>query len=242
VADAGNEHDEAALAAVARHALHDEELIAAFATGDIEAGADADRAQGLIDRCSICRDLHHDLVDIRAALRVAAASTLTAPRDFRLSLEDARRLGGRPTARGFLAGLRESIATFGRPAGVTLATFGLVGLLVSSIELGNASAPTPMAVDGGATGGPAAGQIRTGEEAPGAPKASGGTTAFGPAASPNDAGTVPTTPDERDQAASGLGLTAWLLLGSLSLLGAGLVLVVLAYRGGRRVDIRMQDR
>jgi len=240
VADDGNGRDEAALAAAARHALHDEELIAAFATGDIEPGADTDRAQALVDRCLVCRDLHDDLVDIGSALRAAAASTATAPRDFRLSVEDAQRLGGRPGARGFLAGLRESIATFGRPAGVTLATFGLIGLLVGSIELGNASAPTPMAVDGAATGGPAAGELRAGEEAPGAPKASAG-AAFGPASSPGAVGTVPATPGERDQAAPGLSATAWLFIGSVALLAAGLVLLVLASRGVRRTSAPSQD-
>ncbi len=240
MADDGNGHDEAALAAVARHALHDEELIAAFATGDIEPGSDTERAKGLVDRCAVCRDLHRDLDDLGAALRAAAASTATASRDFRLSVQDAQRLGGRPSARGFLAGLRESIALFGRPAGVTLATLGLVGLLVGSIELGNASAPTPMAVDGAATGGPPAGGLRTGEGAPGAAKASAG-AAFGPASSPIDVGTVPATQGERDQTASGLGLTAWLFFVSVALLAAGLLLLV-ASRGARGAIAPGQDR
>lgn len=237
----GNGHDEAALAAVARHALHDEELIAAFATGDVEAGADTDRAQALIDRCTICRDLHHDLVDIGAALRAAAASPAPAPRDFRLSVEDARRLGGRPSPRGFLAGLRGSIAQFGRPVGATLATFGIVGLLVGSASLGGFAVGGRMSVDSGATAPPQAG-IGAGEELTGPAKSTNSTTAFGPLATPNDNGVVPATQGDRDGTLTGPSPAAWLLVGSVGLLVAGLLLLVVASRSRPRVRARTQDR
>lgn len=238
MADAGNGHDEAALAAVARHALHDEELIAGFAAGGLEPGPDTDKAQALIERCSVCRDLHHDLEAIGAALRVTAASPSPAPRDFRLSIEDAQRLGGRPSPRGFLAGLRKSILTFGRPLGGALATLGLVGLLVSSASLGG-SAAGPIAIDASATSTPAEMQ---GVAASPDPKSSNVTGAFGPAASPNGESDAPVTPLSREDAPSGSSLTGWLLIGSMGLLIAGLALLVLASRGGRSGRARTQDR
>ena len=249
MADQGNEIDEAVLAAVARHALHDEELIAAFATGDVEDGADASRAQALIDRCAVCRDLHHDLVDIGTALRAAAASPAQAPRDFRLSVDDARRLGGQPRARGFLAGLRESIATFGRPVGATLATFGLVGLLVGSATLGGFASSSSTAIDRGGTPVPAAagasppaGEFGAGSELTGPAQSTDVTGAFRPLASPKDDVAIPVTPGNRDAALIGPSAAAWLLIGSIGMLVAGIVLVVLAERRRPGVRARTQDR
>lgn len=240
MADAGHGHDDAALAAVARHALHDEELIAGFAAGGLQPGPDTDKAQALIERCSVCRDLHRDLEAIGAALRVTAASTATAPRDFRLSVEDARRLGGRPTPRGFLAGLRRSILTFGRPVGGALATLGVVGLLVGSMSLGSPAAGR-FAGDAGATTS-APGEIQqTNGGVPG-PKSSDGSGQFGPASSPNSESVAPVMPLQRDAAASGPSLTGWLLIGSVTMLIAGLALLVLASRGRRGVPAPTQDR
>ena len=232
-------HDEAALAAVARHALHDEELIAAFAAGGIEPGADTDRAQALIDRCSVCRDLHHDLVGIGTALRAAAASTLAAPRDFRLTVEDARRLGGAPSARGFLAGLRGAITTFGRPVGSTLATFGIVGLLVGSISLGGSAAGLT-AVDAGASAAPGS-EIQVGGELTGPPQSTDRTGAYGPAASPKEA-VEPDLPRDRNLSVAAASPTAWLLAGSVAVLVAGLALLALASRGAGRGTARHPDR
>ena len=149
MADETNGPDEAVLSAIARHALHDEELIAAFAADDVDAAADTERARALVDRCPTCRDLHRDLVGIRAAIRAsgsaeARAATLSAPRDFRLTADDAVRLRpGTPLARlGARLGLRErlglGIVAFGRPVGAAMATFGIVGLLVGSLTLGSA--------------------------------------------------------------------------------------------------------
>ena len=234
----GSSHDEAALAAVARHALHDEELIAGFAAGGIEPGADTDRAQALVERCSVCRDLHHDLVEIGTALRAAATSTTPAPRDFRLTVEDARRLGGAPSARGFLAGLRGAITTFGRPVGATLATFGVVGLLVGSVSLGGSAAGL-MAADAGASAAP--GSESQAGELTGPTQSTDRTGAYGPAASPKDA-IEPDMPRDRDLSVTGASPTAWLLAGSGAILAAGLALLMLASRGAGRRPHRHQDR
>ena len=142
--------DDAALGAIARHALHDEELIAAFAADGLDDPAESDKARALVARCATCHDLHRDLVGIGTAIRASGtaterASTIRAPRDFRLSADDAARLRpGTPIARGATRlGLRERIRVgvtgFGRPVGAALATFGVAGLLVGSLTLGGAA-------------------------------------------------------------------------------------------------------
>jgi hypothetical protein len=163
VAEQDRGSDDPELAAVARHALHDEELVAAFAAGDVEDPADGERARALVERCSRCHDLHRDLVAIRAVIRASGtaaqrAETRAAPRDFRLSTEDAARIRpGSPAARlavrlGWRARLNLGVATFGRPVGAAMATFGIVGLLVGSLGLGGG----PFASMGGAAASTAA--------------------------------------------------------------------------------------
>jgi len=163
VAEQDRGSDDPQLAAIARHALHDEELIAAFAAGDVEDRADAERARSVVERCPMCHDLHRDLAAIRAVVRASGtaaqrAETRAAPRDFRLSPEDAARLRpGSPAARlavrlGWRARLNLGVATFGRPIGAAMTTFGIVGLLVGSLALGGG----PLASMGGAAASTAA--------------------------------------------------------------------------------------
>jgi hypothetical protein len=159
VADQDRGSDDPQLAMIARHALHDEELIAVFASDDVEDKADVDRARSLVARCTACNDLHRELRAIRAATRASAtaaqrAETHPAPRDFRLTAEDAARLRpGSPVIRladrhGWRTRLDRGVAAFGRPMGAALATFGIAGLLVGSLTLGG----TPVAeMSGGAT-------------------------------------------------------------------------------------------
>src|SRR6185295_7720919 len=87
VADQDRGSDDPRLSAAARHALHDEELVAAFAAGDIDDPADADRARSFVDRCGMCRELHDDLRQIRRAVQASGtaaqrAASVAAPRDF----------------------------------------------------------------------------------------------------------------------------------------------------------------
>lgn len=156
--------EDPALAVAARHALHDEELIAAYAT-DGEAADDAGRARSFIERCSMCRDLHADLVAIGAAVRStgpavrtaaaasAVAETERAPRDFRLSVETANRL--RPGSVTLRLGdrIRDGIAAFSRPVGMSMASLGIVGLLLGTLTLGGftnlAGAPQDMGSSAG---------------------------------------------------------------------------------------------
>jgi hypothetical protein len=221
---------DAALAVAARHALHDEELVAGLATGSLEDAAEVDRAQALVDRCSACRELYRDLAVIGDALRMDAKGAIAAPRDFRLSVADAQRLGGTVVARGFLAAFRRSMMSFARPMGASMAALGLVGLLVGSAALsaGGAASPTAAGIGPTDTSGPA--EIQTGPQQTGGPKSSERTGAFGPE-STGDAAGMDQPP--ADTAAGGANPAVWLLVGSVSLLVAGIALLVISLRRGR---------
>ena len=233
MADLESGSDDAALAAIARHALHDEELVAAFAAGDIDDAADEARARTFIERCATCRDLHRDLIGIRAAIRASGtaeqrAATMTAPRDFRLSVGDAARLRpGTPIERiatklGLRARLGLGIATFGRPVGAAMATLGLVGLLVGSVTLNGG-----LLFGGGSAGAPASapGIDQTGP----APEATADLTAFGPLATSLDVKGGGVGTGNRDLLA-GQSVSVVLLGGSAALLLLGLALIVAARR------------
>ena len=127
------------------HDTHDLELIAGLAAGDLE-GPEVARAEALLASCADCALLASDLQALGAAVRSvgsafegsaldSAASdsgSVLAPRDFRLTVADAARLrrGGR-----YGSGLMATSRSWMRGAGIALATFGLVGVLVSALPL-----------------------------------------------------------------------------------------------------------
>jgi hypothetical protein len=151
------EPDDPRLVAAARHALHDEEVVAAYAV-DGDAADDAARARTLIDRCVLCQDLHADMVAIGSVFKAAAsaeaiAAVRPAPRDYRLTASDAVRLRGGNVLQRLAARLRDGIAAFGRPLGASMAAIGVVGLLVGTmtlgtIGLGGAPAAMPIEISG----------------------------------------------------------------------------------------------
>ena len=231
MADQDRGSDDPQLSAIARHALHDEELVAAFAAGGVEDAADNARARSLVERCATCREIHGDLTAIRAAIRASGSAaersaSMTAPRDFRLTAEDAARLRpGAPVARlaaraGWRARLGLGIVAFGRPVGAAMATFGVVGLLVGSLALG---------------GGP----LATMRGSAGAPSAAAGieNTAQAPDSSRNLASSRPNATAEDGSLGSGEQVgrggsgTLVLLGGSLTLLIVGIGLILAARRG-----------
>jgi hypothetical protein len=163
--------DEAVLSAAARHALHDEELVAALVDEALEPADDA-RARGLVGRCGACRDLHADVVATVAAHRASAAMTSAAPRDFRLTEADARRLrpdlpvlrqpvvtaavtaavraspaADAPTT-PFLARVRNALRSAVRPLGGALVTAGLVGVLIGAVGFAGIPAAAQLPVGG----------------------------------------------------------------------------------------------
>ena len=149
-------YEDPALAIAARHALHDEELIAAFAT-DGEAVDGAERARSFVERCVACRDLHADLVTIGGMLRAieraeAVAAARPAPRDFRLSIETANRLRPGSVALRFRDRLAAAVASWSRPVGISMASLGVVGLLLGTLTLGGFSSPASAPEGDGSTG------------------------------------------------------------------------------------------
>lgn len=132
------------------HEDHDLMLVAALAAGDL-AGTDRDQAIALVDSCPACATLRDDLQSIARATRTLPPPVRMPARDFRLSEWDAARL--RPAGwRRFLPG-RVGQAAFTRPLGVALATFGLIGLLVTNVPIGlpvgGSAASAPYAAGGG---------------------------------------------------------------------------------------------
>src|SRR5215212_6305148 len=106
------------------HHHHDPTLVAGLAAGDLTA-RELDEALALTRACADCARLHDDLVAIRQATASVPPPFPIAGRDFRLTPADAARL--RPTSwRRFseaISGVRAGLA---RPAGIGLATLGLV--------------------------------------------------------------------------------------------------------------------
>ena len=189
----------------ANHARHDLELVAAYAAGEA-TGADLDRAERLLDACDLCVEMARDLRAITFALQElpaidAMAELPRAPRDFRLAAEQATALGrgahlrpaaGGPQASlgGWMNQLLGAITAFGRPVGASLATLGLIGVLVGTANLGPlgggaaTSAPVaPIGADMQATAAPAPGDAGGAAGAqPAATNGADGRTEFGASA------------------------------------------------------------
>ncbi len=150
------------------HDDHDAMLVAALAAGDL-AGTERDAAIALIGACAECASLHDDLQAIARATAKLPPPLPMPDRDFRISAQQAGRLrrGGwrrlLPTALGQ--------ATFTRPLGVGLATFGLIGLVVTNVSIGlsmgsAASAPEAYSTGGGGAAAAPADQNAAGSAAP----------------------------------------------------------------------------
>ena len=116
------------------HSTHDLVLLAAAADRNADPGLRA-AAEAQLATCQDCATLAADLRALAAGLGDLPA-TRPAPRDMRLSVEQAARLrrGGlwrtllRPFGAAGLPGLR--------PLAATLTTLGLAGLLITAIPLG----------------------------------------------------------------------------------------------------------
>lgn len=223
-----------ALATAARHALHDEELIAAFAGGDTDAEESA-RAKLVVDRCPTCRDLYADLAAITLTLKATPSATemaalRPAPRDFRLTPQVAARLRPASPLGRLAQRLAELVGGFGRPAGMALATFGLVGVLVGTVGQSGLGFGDPMAGNSQIT------TTSSGGDLPGAASTQ----------APGDAGPAATpAAEDSGEKRNDLGLAArasdgvpWLLVGSLALVILGVALLVIGtqVRSRNRLD------
>ena len=255
--------EDPALAIAARHALHDEELVVAFAT-DGDDAEDAARARTLIERCQACRDLHADVVTIGGALRSvpaaqAAAAAQRAPRDFRLSVATANRLRPGSVVLRLRDRIREAIASFGRPVGMSLASLGVVGLLLGTLTLGGSAglgqAPEAAGLGGGdaanasvvpgATAGPkletpgtggVTGQVGSPRETARMSFDTLATSSLSsPVATASPATPAPSTPvvprpNPGPAASAGPTLSALIVVGSIALLVVGVALLVAGSR------------
>jgi hypothetical protein len=246
VADRDVEQDDPRLVAAARHALHDEEAVAAFAV-DGDAAEDADRARALIERCVTCRDLHADIVAIGTTIRAVGSAEATgaarsAPRDFRLSASQAVRLRGGNVFQRAAARVVDGVASFGRPVGATMATLGLVGLLVGTVGLAPLGGAASMPIEAaGATAAPAAGgtvDLSGGNGSLSSPP--GDRTAAGPLSSAGGSGGK--SPATRDEGRPGPAPLALLFAGSIALLVVGVALLVAGSRRRRGAPARRATR
>jgi hypothetical protein len=228
----------------ADHTQHDPVLISRFAADELTS-TDQARATALIDSCRECRTLRDDLLAIALATRALPAQR--APRDFRITSEQAAHLA-RTGRFPRLGGVLVAMGAFGRPIAATFTTLGLVGIFVAGALpglFGAASMPAPEAVPG--VGGSAATAASTAPGAIDGPsvtstarddvgyRVDGAAQASG---APDEvrAGSItdPSSTESRDLArpsdeqASGL-----LLWGSVTLLGVGLALFALRLAGRR---------
>ena len=242
MADRTIEPEDPRLTAAARHALHDEEVVAAFAV-DGEAADDPARARMLIDRCETCRELHADLVAIGATVRAAASAEAVgavrqAPRDYRLTASDAARLRGGNVFERVAARFVDGIAAFGRPVGTSLATLGVVGLLVGAMTLGSLGGAASLPNEG--AGAPAA--------APTFDLAAGPQSGQSPTTDRSNGGPQPTDAREEITAFGGedgrlrSSGVSWLFAGSVAVLVAGAALLLAGSRSQLPARARSQRR
>jgi hypothetical protein len=249
----------------ANHAQHDLELVAAWAAGEA-AGADRERAERLLDACDLCVGVARDLRAITLALQeLPAVDAMTAlppaPRDFRLTAEQAERLRPSVPLVRWADRLAAAVAAFGKPVGASLATLGLVGVLVGAASLGflggggafvgagaTAATSAPMAAQDKATAAPAAGgDGGAAGDVPAATTAAGQGTEYGSSATGTTRGSAGGPPAASAAAASNVppnaasGPTraaqapepaAWLLVASIVALVGGIGLIVIATRRG----------
>lgn len=228
------------------HDQHDPTLISGLAADDLTSTVDRMRAQSLVADCADCSALHADLVAIAGATRTLPPSR--APRDFRITAERAarlRRTGWLATFLAPFAGARSAA----RPLAAAFTTLGLAGVFMATV--------LPGLLGGVATSGSAP------EAAPGAGggQHAGITASAAPAMQPDPAASgnpddqvgtkdsVDASADPARGAAGGDGAEDFgsnseavgtagapvnvVLVGSLALLGLGLVLFALRYAGRR---------
>ncbi len=135
----------------AAHATHDPILIAVL-TDRSPTATERAAAEALVAGCSLCAELHADLIALGAAAR--AMPTPARPRDYVLTPADAARL--RPTGwRRLVGAFGTARDGFSRPLAVGLTTLGLAGLLVTTV-------PSILTVGSATSGGPSAAQDSTG--------------------------------------------------------------------------------
>jgi hypothetical protein len=224
----------------ARHPHHDVLLIARHAAGDL-SNLDTAAATTLLSSCTECADLHRDLVAISAATR-GLPRQAHAPRDFRITSEQATRLHRGSWLRSLLRPFA-SARSATRPMAAALTSAGVAGLLVATFVPvflgGTASAPTGAgALAAAPTQAPVAAPAGPQAGAPGAAAASvGGDVVKDAEGSGMEIAIDDGQPTEnRDDAGQRLAISQppnLLVVGSLGLLALGLALFGLRFAARR---------
>ena len=226
-----------------QHGRHDVEVVAALAAGDA-TDAQATEARYLIDACDDCLQLSRDVRSLTLGLQSLpnaeqVAAAIPAPRDFRLTPEIAARLRPASPLLRLNARLTLAFASFGRPVGASMATLGLVGILVGSSNLG-----------GPAFGAAGAGELNSTQASPGAPGLSATFDAGGmlPQATHDRVVIAGPTDSKREEAnppavdstydMGGAATAGWVTVASGVLIVLGTVLFLLGWMGRRRVRSR----
>lgn len=147
------------------HDDHDRLLMAAFAAGDAD-GEDLAKATRLSEGCESCRSL---VADVRAVARaVASLPPARTDRDFRISADQAARLGRQAGWRRLLRPFAARRASMLGPVAATLMTIGFAGLVFGAgpAFIGGGSAggaavfgPTSASTTPESTGGAPAGEL-----------------------------------------------------------------------------------
>ena len=235
------------------HPDHDHSLIAGLAADDLTP-TEHTRAQALLDSCTECSALRDDLLAIAQATR--ALPPQRAPRDFRITTEQAARLH----RTGWMARL---LAPFGRagsvarPLAATFTTLGLVGVFVAaalpSMLGGAASMAAPQPEGAGTGAGAVSAPDAVASTAPGAmfgpagPSLAAGADGddtksnvqpsseplLGVTSGGSSGGDGRDLGSEADRVDAPLSRSNPLLLGSAALLGVGLGLFALRFAGRR---------
>ena len=236
------------------HPDHDPILIAGLAGGDLDGSEHAD-AQAVLDSCDACAELHRDLIAIAAATRSLPALA-TAPRDFRLTPEQAARLHRQGWLRTILAPFGTARSAT-RPIAAAFTSLGIAGLLVATFLPGlMGSATTSSAGEArdqvainagptsaaGATSAPAAPEFGAGKPVAGATQdpdaadaVTGGNSETGAPriVAGNNATQAPDRAADDADRAGAVAAANPLFIGSLALLALGLLLFGLRLAGRR---------
>ncbi|HET9853247.1 MAG TPA: hypothetical protein VFP56_12195, partial [Candidatus Limnocylindrales bacterium] len=115
--------------AKADHAGHDVLLVAGHAAGDL-SNLDTAAAAALLASCTECAELHRDLAAIAATTR-SLSGLAGAPRDFRITADQATRLRSGSWLRALLRPFASSRSATGSLA-AAFTSAGVAGLLVAA--------------------------------------------------------------------------------------------------------------
>jgi hypothetical protein len=158
------------------------------------------------------------------------AQTQSAPRDFRLSIETANRLRPGSVILRSRDRLAAAVASFSRPLGVSMASLGVVGLLLGTLAMGGFASLSSAPEDNGGTGAAAAPTEVPGEvSGPAGTRLDSVRVSFGALATASPP-TSEVDPSQRPPSGGGPTLSMLIVGGSAILLLGGIALLLVGSR------------